>query len=89
MLVDNLRLSEQRRSLAVEALTLGGEKYRLCEVLLSLGRITRIELMEERLEYAKKEAMAAEAAIALLEAERSLERFIDLPPGSFETFYKK
>jgi outer membrane protein TolC len=84
----NLRLREQRRVVAVEALKLGEEKYRLSEVLLSLGRITRVELMEERLEYEKKEAMAVEAAIALLEAERSLERLIDLPPGSLEHFFR-
>ena len=87
LLVDRLRLSEQRRELAVESMKLGAEKYRLCEVLLSLGRITRIELMEERLEYEKKEAMAVEAAIQLFEAERSLERFVDLPPGHLQKFF--
>ncbi|MCL1928589.1 MAG: TolC family protein [Treponema sp.] len=87
--VNNLQLNEQRRMLAVESLKLGAEKYRLSEVLLSLGRITRLELMEERLEYEKKEMVAVEAAIALLEAERSLERFIDLPPGSLESFFRR
>ena len=82
--INSLRLSEQRRAVAVESLKLGAEKYRLSEVLLSLGRITRVELMEERLQYAKKEAAAVEAAIALLEAERSLERLVDLPPGNLE-----
>jgi len=81
---EKLRLAEQRRAAAVEALHLGAEKYRLNEVMLSLGRITRIELMEKQLEYAGKEVAAAEAAAALLEAERSLERLIDLPPGSLE-----
>jgi outer membrane protein TolC len=87
--VNNLRLSEQRRTLAVESLKLGKEKYRLSEVLLSLGRITRIELMEERLEYAKKESAAAETAVAVMEAERSLEQFIDFPPGSLESFARR
>ena len=86
--VNNLQLNEQRRELAVESLKLGAEKYRLSEVLLSLGRITRIELMEERLEYEKKEMLAVEAAIALLEAERSLERFIGLPPGGIKNFFR-
>ncbi|MDR1142625.1 MAG: TolC family protein [Spirochaetaceae bacterium] len=80
--VNNLALAEKRRALAVEALELAGEKYRLSEVLLSLGRITRIELMEERIELAKKEVEAAEAAAALLEAERTLERFAGVPPGN-------
>jgi outer membrane protein TolC len=87
--VSNLQLSDKRRGLAVEALKLGAEKYRLSGVLLSLGRITRIELMEERLEYEKKEMMAAEAAVALLEAERSLERLVDLPPGHLELFFRR
>ena len=86
--VQNLRLSDQRRGLAVESLKLGAEKYRLSETLLSLGRITRIELMEARLEYEKKEMQAAEAAVALLEAERSIERIIDCPPGRLESYFK-
>ena len=87
LLVNNLRLSEQRRCVALETLKLGEEKYRLSEVLLSLGRITRVELMEERLEYEKKEAAAVEAAIAVLEAERAIEKFTDLPPGSLGQFF--
>ncbi|MDR0447144.1 MAG: TolC family protein [Treponema sp.] len=87
--VNVLQLNEQRRILAVESLKLGAERYRLSEVLLSLGRITRIELMEERLKYAQKEAAAVEAATALLEAERSLERLIDLPPGTLEEFNRR
>ena len=83
----NLSLCEQRRALAVESLKLAEEKYRLCEVLLSLGRITRLELMEERLEYEKKEMAAVEASAALLEAERSLERLVDLAPGSLKIFF--
>jgi hypothetical protein len=84
-----LRLTEQRRAAAVEAMNLGAEKYRLDEVLLSLGRITRLELMERRLEYAAKATAAAEAAVAVLETERALERFIDLPPGSLEAFCRR
>jgi len=85
--VSNLQLNNLRRKLAVESLKLGAEKYRLSEVLLSLGRITRIELMEARLEYEKKEILAIEAAIVLLETERSLERLIDLPPGRLGSFF--
>jgi len=85
----SLRLSELRRAAAVEAMKLGAEKYRLGEVLHSLGRITRLELMEKRIEYAGKETAAAEAASALLEAERALEQFMDLPPGSLEAFCRR
>ena len=85
--VENLHLNEERRMLAVESLKLGAEKYRLSEVLLSLGRITRVELMEQRLEFEKKEMLAAEAAAALLEAERSIERILDIAPGSLNSFF--
>ncbi|GHV86656.1 hypothetical protein AGMMS50230_22640 [Spirochaetia bacterium] len=88
MEVNNLRLSEERRLLSLEILSLAAEKYRLSELLLSLGKITRIQLMEERLEYAAKEVSAAETAAVLLEAERALERLIDLPPGSIESRLK-
>jgi outer membrane protein TolC len=84
-----LDLAEQKRVTAVEALKIGAEKYRLNEVLLSLGRITRIELMEKRLEYAEKEVEAAAAAAAMLEAERSLERLIDFPPGALKQITKE
>jgi outer membrane protein TolC len=87
--IQSLTLSEQRRALTVGALNLAAEKYRLSGVLLELGRITRIELMEERLEYEQKEVEAAEAAIALLEAERTLERFIDLSPGALGEFTRR
>jgi len=80
-----LDLAEQRRATAVEALKIAAEKYRLNEVLLSLGRITRIELMEKRLEYAEKEVEAASAAASILDAERILERLIDFPPGALKS----
>ncbi|MDR2552488.1 MAG: TolC family protein [Treponema sp.] len=86
MLTRSLAQTERRRVLAMESLALASEKYRLRELLLGLGRITRIELMEERLGYEQKEAAAAQAAAALLEAERALERFIDLPPGTLGDF---
>jgi outer membrane protein TolC len=79
---EKLELAEQKRVVAVEALKIGAEKYRLNEVLLSLGRITRIELMEKRLEYAEKEVEAAQAAVLMLEVERTLEKLIDFPPGA-------
>ncbi|MDR2470889.1 MAG: TolC family protein [Treponema sp.] len=82
----NLRVARDRRLMALEALSLAAEKYRLCEVLLSLGKITRVELMEERLSYAAKETAAAEASAEMLEAERSLERLIDAPPGTLDRF---
>jgi outer membrane protein TolC len=68
--------------MAMEAMELAAEKYRLQELMLGLGRITRVELMEERIEYSQKEVEAAEAAVALLAAERELERLLNLKPGA-------
>jgi len=74
-------LMDRRRILALEALELEGKKFHLAELKLGLGEITRIELMEARLNYAKREAAVVEAAVALLHAERELERLLDLGPG--------
>ena len=81
-------LLERRRILAHEALELEGKKFQLAELKLSLGEITRIELMEARLSYAKREAAVAEAAVALLRAERELERLLDLAPGDLSLLAK-
>jgi hypothetical protein len=79
-------LADRKRILAVEAVILAGERCRLEELRLSLGQITRIELMEGLVEYSKKEIAAAEAAAALLGAERELERLLDLRPGELAGF---
>ncbi|MDR0402616.1 MAG: TolC family protein [Treponema sp.] len=79
---EKINLSERRRIMALEALDLAAEKYRLTETLMGLGRITRVELMEARIEYAEKETEAVNAAAALLAAERDMERLLKLRPGT-------
>jgi outer membrane protein TolC len=79
--VEKCGLLDRKRALAVETLELEGEKYRLAELRLELGKLTRLELMDARLDCAAKEAAAVEAAIALLEGERELEKLLDLSPG--------
>ena len=74
-------LLDRRRILALEALELERKKFHLAELKLGLGEITRIDLMEARLNFAKREASVIEAAAALLHAERALERLLDLAPG--------
>ena len=74
-------LLDRKRLLAMEALELEGERFRLAELRLSLGEMTRLDLMEVRLDYAKRETALVEAAAALLQAERQLERLLDLKPG--------
>jgi outer membrane protein TolC len=84
--VERCGLEEQKRQLAVEALDLASERYQLEEFRRGLGQITRLELMEARLKFAQKEIAAVEAAAALLEAERELERLLDLRPGELAEF---
>jgi outer membrane protein TolC len=84
--VEKCRLAEQKRSLAVRSLGLARERCRLDELRLSLGQITRLDLMETLIEYTKKEIMAVEAATSLLESERELERFLDISPGGLARF---
>ena len=79
--VEKCRMADRKRELAGESLGLAGEKYRLAELRRELGHLTRGELMEERIEYSQKEIAIVEAAIALLAAERELEKLMGLGPG--------
>jgi len=84
--VEKCALAEQKRVLSLEAVKLGAEKCRIEEIRLELGHITRLELMEKLIEQTQKEISAVQAAITLLEAERELERFLDLKPGELAKF---
>ena len=72
---------DKKRILAAQALELEEDKFRLAEIKLSLGEITRLDLMEARLDYAKREAALVDAAVQVQRAERALERLLDIGPG--------
>jgi outer membrane protein TolC len=84
--VDKCAFIEQKRLLSIDAAAIGAEKCRIEEIRLNLGHITRLALMETLIEQTQKEIAVVEAATALLEAERELERFLDLEPGELEIF---
>jgi len=84
--VEKCALAEQKRILALEAAALGSERCRIEELRLNLGQITRLQLMEKLIEQTQREIAAVEAAAALLEAERELERFLDIKPGELAIF---
>jgi len=84
--IEKCALAEQKRILSLEAIKLGAERCRIEEIRLNLGQITRLKLMETLIEQTQKEIAAIEAATSLLEAERKLERFLDLRPGELEVF---
>jgi len=84
--IEKCALAEQKRLLALEAASLGNERCLVEQIRLNLGQITRLQLMETFIEQAQREIAAVEAATALLEAERELERFLDLKPGELAIF---
>jgi outer membrane protein TolC len=86
--VEKCTFAEERRLLALEAVALGIERCNIEETRLELGQITRTKLMETFIEQIQREIAAVEAAVALLESERELERLLDLKPGELENFIK-
>jgi hypothetical protein len=86
--VEKCTFAEERRLLALEAAALGVERCRVEETRLNLGQITRLNLTEKFIEQTQREITAVEAAVALLESERELERLLDLKPGELENFIK-
>ena len=84
--VEKCALAGQKRKLAAEAAMHGTERCRIEEIRLNLGQITRVRLMEVLIEQTQREIAVVEAATFLLEAERELERFMDLEPGELKTF---
>jgi len=84
--VEKCALAGEKRLLAVEAAKLAAERSRIDEIRLNLGQITRLDLMEVLINQTQREIAVVEAAISLLEAERELERFLDLKPGELANF---
>jgi len=84
--VEKCFLAAQKRDLAVEAAALGSERCRIEEIRLGLGQITRLNLMEALIDQTQKDIAVVQAATALLEAERELEKFLDLGPGGLSAF---
>jgi len=84
--VNKCAFIEQKKLLAIEASALGAERCRIEEIRLNLGQITRLTLMETFTEQTQKEIAVIQAATALSEAERELERFLDLEPGELKEF---
>jgi outer membrane protein TolC len=84
--VEKCALAEQKRILSLEAAAIGSERCRIEEIRLSLGYVTRLKLMETLIEQTQREIAVIQAATALLEAERELERLLDLEPGELSVF---
>ena len=84
--IEKYALAEEKRKLAIDVAAIGEERCRIEELRLGLGQITRLKMMEVLIEQIQREIAVVEAAIFLLEAERELERFLDLEPGELKNF---
>jgi outer membrane protein TolC len=84
--IEKCRLADRRRRLAVEAAEIASRRYGLEELRLGLGHITRLELMEAHIEFTAKEIMTVDTALGQMQAERELEKLLDLKPGELEAF---
>jgi len=83
---ERIRLTDRQRILAREARDLAVRKFELAELRRQLGHATRLDLMELRIAAAEKDVALVKAAVALLSAERELERLLDLAPGELGFF---
>ena len=82
-------LLDKKRLLIMQTLDWEREKLHIAELKLSLGEIRRIDLMEALLDYAKREVALVEAATLVLQAERELERLLDLAPGELSALAER
>jgi len=80
--------ADDRRLIASRQRALAQKKLSLLETRHSLGQATTLDVMKARIELSSNEIALVEAAVALLEAERALERHLDLESGSLEEFLK-
>ncbi|MCL2043304.1 MAG: TolC family protein [Treponema sp.] len=84
--VERCLLADRKRSLAVASIEMAARRYSIEEVRLELGHITRLELIQAYIVCMEREIMAVESTIALMDAERDLERLLDLKPGELAVF---
>jgi outer membrane protein TolC len=88
MAVKKCGIAEKKRLLAIQAEALARQQYKIDEIKHELGQITRVELMESRVNVAEKEIECVKAAVALLSTERDLETLLNLPPGSLLMYFR-
>ena len=84
--LEKCRLADLKRRLAAEAADIAFTRYSLEELRLGLGHITRLELMRSHIDCTEKEITTVEAALGQMQAERELERILDLKPGELAAF---
>lgn len=82
-------LLDNKRLLARERMELEKKKFNLAEVRLSLGEIRRVDLIEALLDYSMRESELVDSAALVLQAERELERILDIEPGKLSVLAER
>ena len=85
-LVQSCFVAEDKRLLARRQMELSRKQLELQEVKHSLGQSTTLDVMKARIEASQQETAVVEAAVSLLQAERELEKYLDLSPGELGLF---
>ncbi len=81
-LVQSCVVAEQKRRIALGKLVLSQKQLELAKLKHSLGQMTSLDIMKARIGLSQEEIGLVEAAVGVLEAERNLEKLLDLEPGS-------
>ena len=84
--IERYALLWERRDLARKSTDLQLEKIEFTKLQLELGKVTRSELLTVSLELAEKELAIVDAHMALVAAERELEKLVELEPGDLRKY---
>jgi outer membrane protein TolC len=76
--VEKCRSSDKKKNLAIESKNLAAKKLEISKLKHDLGQLTSIDLMEDQIEYTKKEIGMIQALIELMSVEQELEKLIDM-----------
>lgn len=81
---ENMR---ERIGIRRSSLELQKRKLEINEKQLELGEITSLDVLKTRSELVSTETEMLEQVLAIMQAERGLEKLIGQPPGTFSIFY--
>jgi outer membrane protein TolC len=82
------RASSRARDVCARRRDAAVKKRVLSRLLLDAGRITRSDFMKVEEDLSRAETGLVDAALALVQAQRALERVLDIPPGDLGVFIK-
>lgn len=85
-LVKSCVAADQKRRIALGKFALSQKQLELAKLKHSLGQMTSLEMMKARIGLSQEEIGLVEAAVGVLEAERNLEKLLDLGPGGLAAY---